>query len=108
MNMTQPEYEYLSVKLEESLALVCLNRPAKRNAISDALVAELRHAVEAMAETVRAIILHAEGEQFCAGLDLAEMRERPTVEAMHHSRMWHAAFEQIQFGRAPVIAVLKG
>ena len=106
--MTQPSYEFLKVEYTDSLAFVCLNRPAKRNAICDPLVAELRGAFETMPETVRAIVLHAEGEHFCAGLDLAEMRERSTVEAMHHSRMWHAAFEQIQFGRAPVVAVLKG
>jgi (methylthio)acryloyl-CoA hydratase len=108
MNMMQAPYQYLTVQFEEPIALVCLNRPEKRNAISDALVAELRHAFESMPASVRAIVLHAEGEHFCAGLDLTEMREVGTVEAMHHSRMWHAAFEQIQFGRAPVVAVLTG
>src|SRR3954470_5986229 len=27
---------------------------------------------------------------------------------MHHSRMWHAALEEVQFGRVPVVAALRG
>ena len=50
----------------------------------------------------------ARGEHFCAGLDLAELGERSVAEGILHSRSWHAAFEQIQFGRVPVIAVLHG
>ena len=49
-----------------------------------------------------------EGEHFCAGLDLSEMRERDTGESMHHSRTWHTTFERVQFGRVPVILVLHG
>jgi enoyl-CoA hydratase/carnithine racemase len=39
---------------------------------------------------------------------LSEVRENTTTEGVHHSRMWHAAFERVQFGRVPVIAVLRG
>jgi enoyl-CoA hydratase/carnithine racemase len=98
MNLIHTPYQYLSIQHEEPIALVCLNRPEKRNAISDGLIGELRHAFESIPASVRAIVLHAEGEHFCAGLDLNEMREIGPVDAMHHSRMWHAAFEQIQFG----------
>lgn len=85
-----------------------LTRPDKRNALSDPLIAELQRCFIEMPETVRAVIIDGEGEHFCAGLDLSELRERTTVEGMHHSLSWHRAFEQVQFGRAPVISVLKG
>jgi enoyl-CoA hydratase/carnithine racemase len=87
---------------------VRLNRPAKRNAVSDALVAELHTCFVNLPEPTRAVVLSGEGDHFCAGLDLAEVSERSVAEGIFHSRSWHAAFEQIQFGKVPVVAVLHG
>ncbi|SFV05658.1 crotonase/enoyl-CoA hydratase family protein [Pseudoduganella namucuonensis] len=100
--------ELLNIQYEGAVARISINRAAKRNALSDALVLALRNAFETLPEAVKVVVLSGEGEHFCAGLDLSEMRERATGEAMHHSRMWHGAFEQVQFGRVPVIAVLRG
>ena len=85
-----------------------LNRPSKRNAISDSLVAQLQTAFINLPDSAKVVVLSGEGLQFCAGLDLAELGERSVAEGIMHSRSWHAAFEQLQFGRAPVIAVLHG
>jgi enoyl-CoA hydratase/carnithine racemase len=87
---------------------VRLNRPAKRNAISDVLVAQLHTAFANLPEPTRVVVLSGEGEHFCAGLDLSELSERSVAEGILHSRSWHAAFQQIQLGRVPVIAVLHG
>ncbi|MBC2769111.1 crotonase/enoyl-CoA hydratase family protein [Pusillimonas minor] len=107
--MTQStQYKLLSVKFTDAIALVTLTRPAKRNAINLDLVGELNHCFGSMPDTVKAIILHGEGDHFCAGLDLSEVREHTVPQSVMHSRMWHEAFEKIQFGRAPVIAVLHG
>ena len=95
----------------ESLGAVLhvrMNRPAKRNAINDALVAQLHTAFVNLPETVRAVVLSGEGEHFCAGLDLSELSERSAAEGIVHSRSWHAAFEQVQRGKVPVVAVLHG
>jgi (methylthio)acryloyl-CoA hydratase len=100
--------DLLNIEYRGAIADIRVNRPAKRNALSDALVRALQHCFENLPEQVKAVVLSGEGDHFCAGLDLSEMRERATGEAMHHSRMWHAAFEQIQFGRVPVVAVLHG
>jgi enoyl-CoA hydratase/carnithine racemase len=85
-----------------------LNRPAKRNAISDGLVAQLQTAFINLPEATRVVVLSGEGEHFCAGLDLSELGDRSVAQGIEHSRSWHAAFTQIQFGRVPVIAVLHG
>ena len=87
---------------------VRLERPAKRNAINDALVAQLHTLFVNLPETVRAVVLSGAGEHFCAGLDLSELGDRSTAEGIVHSRSWHAAFGAIQFGRVPVVAVLHG
>ncbi|MFX8778135.1 enoyl-CoA hydratase-related protein, partial [Acinetobacter baumannii] len=59
-------------------------------------------------EGIKAVILHGAGDHFSAGLDLSEVTERDTTEGVGHSMMWHRAFERIQFGKVPVIAVLHG
>jgi enoyl-CoA hydratase/carnithine racemase len=57
---------------------------------------------------VRAAVIDGEGEHFCAGLDLSELKERDAGQGLHHSRMWHAALERVQYGPVPVIAALHG
>ena len=90
------------------VAHVRLTRPAKRNALNDALIAELHRTFAAFDASVRAVVLSGEGPHFCAGLDLSELDERSAADGILHSRAWHAAFEQVQFGRVPVVAVLHG
>jgi enoyl-CoA hydratase/carnithine racemase len=98
----------LSVQIEGAVAHIRLTRPAKRNAINDALVARIHSAFVDLPEAVKVVVLSGEGDHFCAGLDLSELHERSAAEGVVHSRSWHAAFEQIQFGKVPVIAVLHG
>ena len=102
------QLDLLRIEQRGAVAHLRLNRPAKRNAISDALVAQLQTAFVNLPESVRAVVLSGEGDHFCAGLDLSELGERSVAEGILHSRSWHAAFEQVQFGRVPVIAVLHG
>ena len=98
------------LRIEHSAAVTHLRlyRAAKRNALNDALIAQLHTAFINLPETTRAVVISGEGDHFCAGLDLSELGERSVAEGELHSRSWHAAFEQIQFGRVPVIAVLHG
>lgn len=90
------------------VAVLTLNRPAKRNAIDDLTVVGLERFFSTLPEDIACVVIAAEGDHFCAGLDLAEMAERDTLAGVRHSRMWHRVFEQIEFGPVPVIAALKG
>jgi (methylthio)acryloyl-CoA hydratase len=98
----------LRVENDGAVTHVRLNRAAKRNAISDHLIALLHTTFINLPESTRAVVVSGEGDHFCAGLDLAEVSERSVAEGILHSRSWHAAFEQVQFGRVPVISVLHG
>jgi len=101
----------LSVEItgsKQEIAVVRLARGAKRNALSDGLILALRDAFQNLPSTVRAAVLDGEGEHFCAGLDLSELKERDAGEGVHHSRMWHAALDAIQYGPVPVVAALHG
>ena len=100
--------DLLHIEHAGALTHVRLNRPAKRNALNDPLVWQLQAAFIGLPAETRAVVLSGEGDHFSAGLDLSELTERNVAEAVVHSRSWHAAFEHIQFGRVPVVAVLHG
>ncbi|WP_085316628.1 crotonase/enoyl-CoA hydratase family protein [Derxia lacustris] len=100
--------DLLRIDATGAVATVRLERPAKRNAINDRLIAQLHTFFINLPEAVRAVVISGSGEHFCAGLDLSELAERSVAEGILHSRGWHAAFDAIQFGRVPVIAVLHG
>ena len=98
------------LRLEQCGAVlhIRLNRPAKRNSISDELLAQLHTVFVNLPKEFHAAVISGEGEHFCAGLDLSEVSDRSVSEGMQHSRAWHACFDAIQFGPVPVIAVLHG
>ena len=98
----------LRAERDGAVLVVTLARPAKRNALDDDTVLGLAGLFRSLPEDVGAVVLAGEGDHFCAGLDLSMLRERDVTEGMHHSRMWHAAFHEIEFGRVPVVAALKG
>jgi enoyl-CoA hydratase/carnithine racemase len=85
-----------------------LNRPAKRNSISDELLAQIHTVFINLPSDFKVVVMSGAGDHFCAGLDLSEVSERTVAEGMQHSRSWHACFDAIQYGPVPVIAVLHG
>ncbi len=93
---------------QQEVAVIRLTRGSKRNAMNDGLILALRDLFEKMPASVRAAVIDGEGEHFCAGLDLSELKERDAGQGLHHSRMWHAALERVQYGPVPVIAALHG
>ena len=105
---SQDEPDLLRIEHDGAITHLRLNRPAKRNAISDALIVRLHTAFINLPEATRVVVVSGEGEHFCAGLDLSEVSERSVAEGVVHSRMWHAAFDQVQLGRVPVVSVLHG
>ena len=92
----------------KEIAVVRITRASKRNALNDALIASLRQLFEEMPRSVRAAVIAGDGEHFCAGLDLSELKERDAGQGMQHSRGWHAALDHVQSGPVPVIAALHG
>jgi len=98
----------LAAERKDAVALLRLNRPHKRNALDDATIHGIDVFFSALPPDIGAVLLTGEGEHFSAGLDLSELQERDVKEAMAHSAMWHRAFDKIQFGKVPVVAVLHG
>ncbi|MDB5598595.1 MAG: enoyl-CoA hydratase/isomerase family protein, partial [Xanthobacteraceae bacterium] len=98
----------LVAERQGDIAVLRLARAHKRNALDDPTVLGLEAFFSDLPDGVRAVVIHGEGDHFCAGLDLSELTERNIHEGILHSRMWHRAFERIQFGKVPVVAVLHG
>jgi enoyl-CoA hydratase/carnithine racemase len=87
---------------------VLLNRPAKRNALNDALVAAFDAFFSAIPAEVRAIVISGEGGHFSSGLDLSEQVHRKPLEVMAHSRNWHRVMAKVQASPVPVVAAMTG
>jgi enoyl-CoA hydratase/carnithine racemase len=90
------------------IAVLTLRRAHKRNALDDPTVFGIEAFFEALPDEIKAVVLAAEGEHFSAGLDLSELTERNVPQGIAHSRSWHRAFDRIEFGKVPVVAVLHG
>ena len=105
-NMSLPSS--LRAEIRNDVAVLWLSRPEKRNALNDATVLGIEAFFTNLSAGVQAVVLAAEGDHFCAGLDLAELTERSTVEGVQHSMMWHRAFERVESGPVPVVSVLQG
>ena len=81
--MAQPRLpKSLKVERRGAVAIVTLARPEKRNALNDATVLGLEAFFSALPAGVRAVVLHAQGAHFSAGLDLSELKILSTEEGI--------------------------
>jgi methylglutaconyl-CoA hydratase len=97
------------------VAVLTLNRPARRNAISRALMAELEHQLDrtTLDLRARAVVLTGAGTVFCAGMDLTEAaRERENAEAEHNAVVTLQQFadliQKLHTLPKPTIAAING
>ena len=77
-------YDTLLVRKDDGVAWVSLNRPEVRNAINDRMREELRDLWWAFRydDDVRCVVLTAEGESFCTGIDRAEAVSDSNTDSM--------------------------
>jgi (methylthio)acryloyl-CoA hydratase len=103
-----PTPEAISFEMQGDIAIITLNRPAKRNALNDGIMAQLEITIEQLPDNTRAAVICGAGEHFSAGLDLSELKERDAVEGLHHSRNWHRILDKMEKGRVPLVAAIHG
>ena len=103
----------LTVVVQDRIARITLNRPEVRNAFNDAVIQELKAALESVGtrDDVRAVVLAAQGPAFCAGADLNWMRrmadytrEENRADAGQLAAMLQAIYECPK----PTIAAVQG
>ena len=67
-------------EVEAEVALITINRPEKRNAMTYAMLDGFLEAVERAGgdDAARAVIVTGSGGSFCAGTDLSDLARRPS------------------------------
>ena len=79
-----PDYETLLVSVDDGVAWVSLNRPSVRNAINEQMQRELHGLWDAFRydDDVRCVVLAAEGDHFCTGIDRSEAISEENTDSM--------------------------
>jgi len=97
----------------EGVARITLNRPDKRNALNDELIANLKDALRRANDDneVSVIVVTGAGSDFCSGADLAALQKIASAsveENLCDARSLMELFVLIRSVRKPVIAAVKG
>jgi len=103
-------YEYLLVDTDSQIAIITLNRPERRNALSLAMMEELIACLGSIKENreIRAVILAANGAVFSAGHDLSELKHSRIADHRHVFDVCTELMALIQAVPQPVIAEVQG
>jgi enoyl-CoA hydratase/carnithine racemase len=103
-------YEFLLVKSDAPIAVVTMNRPDRRNALSLALMEEMIDCFRVLSQNpeLHAIILAANGPAFSAGHDLSELMDRQIGDYRRVFDVCTELMTVIQTIPQPVIAEVQG
>jgi methylglutaconyl-CoA hydratase len=105
-------FETILLESDASVAVLTLNRPEKRNALSFQLIGELMQALEEVERSpAQVLILTGAGKAFCAGMDLAELRGlvgRSAEEHLQDSMRAAQLFRRLYEFPKPTIAAVNG
>src|ERR1039457_3166221 len=103
-------YETIGYTTEGHIALITLNRPQRRNALSLQLMQELIDCLSTIGgrRDLRVVILAAAGKVFCSGHDLSEMVGRDIVEYRTLFSIFTELITKLQSIPQPVIAEVQG
>lgn len=103
-------HQNLTLHREQQTAVITLNRPERRNALSLGLMLELIDCLDEIGRDAgfRAVILAAAGKVFCSGHDLAEMLGRSVDEYRRIFEVCTELMMKIQSIPQPVIAQVQG
>ncbi len=100
-------YRFLQCERKEALAIITLNRPEKRNALSVALREDIVKCLGELSadEAVRVVVLTGAGSSFCAGFDLGELAAGDMERIFAEARAYHQAVYTFP---KPIIAAVNG
>ena len=103
-------YQSISFEAEGPIAIVTLNRPQRRNALSLELMSDLIACFNEIGRdrSLRAVILAAAGKVFCSGHDLSEMVGRDLNDYREVFDVCTELMTRVQSIPQPVIAQVQG
>jgi methylglutaconyl-CoA hydratase len=105
-------YERIKLEITAEVAVLTLNRPEKRNALSHRMIEEILRALdEVQAGAARVLILTGANNAFCAGMDLQALKDFPSqsdAEIVADARLIAALFRRVYTFPKPTIAAVDG
>lgn len=99
------------VTRHDNWAEIGLNRPARRNAVTDVTAAELRDALVNFKGDagIKSLVIYGEGPSFCSGMDLKALGPEGTDEARQRfPGLWTAIHETLLEMPMPLVIALEG
>ncbi len=95
--------------LADEVGTVVIDRPAKRNALTEGMLLALRDGVhELMDNEAKVLVVRSSSEHFSAGADLTEWASPTAARAIQLSRLGNEAFDAIATAPVPSLAVIDG
>ncbi len=104
-------YQNILLKINESVAIVTVNRPEKLNALNSGTIEELKEVFAELNknENISAVIITGSGEKaFVAGADISELNKLNMISAKTFSEKGQDVFNLIENLNKPVIAAVNG
>lgn len=105
----------VNLTIDDDVAQLTLNRPAKRNALTREFLNEIADAVRTVAgdESARVLVLQAAGPVFCAGMDLKQMEDRAASpqaaeEWRHDTEIYRDVLVSLLSLKIPTLAAVQG
>jgi enoyl-CoA hydratase len=101
-------YANIIVETRGKVGLVTLSRPKAMNALNNALITELGHAIDGFEadDSIGCIVITGSEKAFAAGADIKEMAQKTYMEAL--SGDFVANWQRVARARKPVIAAVSG
>jgi len=101
------------IEVRDAVAFLTLNRPEKRNALNDELIADLKMALRSADnnESVHCIVLRGAGAEFCSGADLSALQkisQASVSENIADAQSLAELFLLMRQVRVPVVAAVRG
>jgi enoyl-CoA hydratase len=124
--MTNKAYECFTVEIVDKVGLVTMNRPERSNSMIASFWSELPEIVDELSNSgnVRAMVLAAQGKNFCSGMDLEVFGSSDTVGAPNEPSTGHRSrrnerfrstalklqetFTAMERARMPVLSAIQG
>lgn len=107
------EEQAVLFSMDGAVARITLNRPEKRNALNDAIIAGIKQGLRKAAgdENVRAIVISGAGKDFCSGADLSALQKMVGASVAENSEDARSLMELLLLIRqvpVPVVAAVTG
>src|SRR5215217_5162931 len=108
----QPDVGRISVDSDLTVAIICLDRPAKHNALTPEMLEQLEHILINLDadRDVRVVLVTSAGDRsFSAGADINRFKAlQPLDMWAHWTRLGHRVFDLLAGLRQPTIAAVSG